>query len=163
MKNFKFNLKLIIVVTFTFIVLTSEISKAHAQVKSNADFLDPKTKAFLVICGYGVVGGGLLGLASMAFGQTSRAIAQGASLGLYAGIIFGAYVIYTHNQELTQPEGNYEQNTPYDDPYVPFQDSSTFNSNGNLNSYWQGASLDKLNAMDWKSKQMPTVSWTWTF
>lgn len=60
--------------------------------------MSPKTKAFLVICTYGTVGGSLLGFASMAFGTNSRAIAQGASLGLYAGIAFGAYVVNSHGK-----------------------------------------------------------------
>lgn len=84
----------------TFILPTS---KAHA--------LDPKSKAFLVMCAYGTVGGSLLGFASMAFGTNSRAIAQGASLGLYAGIIFGGYVISSH-RDPNAPIDEYEQ-----DPY----------------------------------------------
>lgn len=60
--------------------------------------MPPKVKAFLLVSGYGTVGGALLGFASMAFGTNSRAIAQGASLGLYAGMLFGGYVILTHKK-----------------------------------------------------------------
>lgn len=76
-----------------------------------AKAIDPKAKAFLVMCAYGTVGGSLLGFASMAFGSNSRAIAQGASLGLYAGIIFGGYVISSHRNP-GDPVDEYEQ-----DPY----------------------------------------------
>lgn len=66
--------------------------------QKNAHALDAKGKAFLVICTYGTVGGALLGFATMAFGTNSRAIAQGASLGLYAGIAFGSYVVSSHRK-----------------------------------------------------------------
>lgn len=75
-----------------------------------AEALNPKGKAFLIICTYGTVGGALLGFATMAFGTNSRAIAQGASLGLYAGIAFGSYVITSHKkpgEELLPPEPGY--------------------------------------------------------
>lgn len=80
--------------------------------------LEPKAKAFMVMATYGTVGGALLGFASMAFGGQSRSIAQGASLGLYAGIIFGAYVISSYN---TKGETSYNpppnEPPPYYDPY----------------------------------------------
>jgi len=84
--------------------------KAHA--------VDAKSKAFLIMAGYGTVGGALLGFASLAFGTNSRAIAQGASLGLYAGIIFGAYVITSHNTKMNAPI-NDPYAPPSDDPYAP--------------------------------------------
>lgn len=97
------------------------INSAHAQGTSSASLMDPKTKAFLVICGYGTVGGALLGLASMAFGQTSRAVAQGASLGLYSGILFGAYVVMSHDDQIMAPQPN-EPQSPYEDnQFVPYQ------------------------------------------
>ncbi len=74
--------------------------------------MDPKAKAFLTVSAYGSAGGALLGVASMAFGTNSRAIAQGASLGLYAGILFGTYVIVSHHQRNNR--GSYESTTPYD-------------------------------------------------
>lgn len=58
--------------------------------------MSAKSKAFMVMCAYGTVGGALLGFASMAYGTNTRAIAQGASLGLYTGIIFGGYIIMSH-------------------------------------------------------------------
>lgn len=86
-------------IIFTFI---SPIQEARA--------VDAKSKAFLVMCAYGTVGGSLLGFASMAFGTNSRAIAQGASLGLYAGIIFGGYVISSHRSP-GDPVDDYEQDS----------------------------------------------------
>ena len=77
---------------------------------NKAQAMDPKGKAFMIICTYGTVGGALLGFATMAFGTNSRAIAQGASLGLYAGIAFGSYVVSSHRktgeEELQAPAYN---------------------------------------------------------
>lgn len=74
-----------------------------------------KARAFLTIAGYGAGAGALLGAASMAFGNSSRAIAQGASLGLYAGILFGTYVLVSHHQK---------RYGSYDDNSSPYQDSN---------------------------------------
>lgn len=74
-----------------------------------------KARAFLTITGYGAAGGALLGLATMAFGNSSRAVAQGASLGLYAGLLFGTYVLVSHHQK---------QFGSYDDNSSPYQESS---------------------------------------
>jgi hypothetical protein len=74
-----------------------------------------KAKAFLTMAGYGAGGGALLGAASLAFGASPRAIAQGASLGLYAGIFFGAYILVSHHQK---QYGNYEDNSS------PYQEST---------------------------------------
>lgn len=82
-----------------------------APLESRAQ-MDPKAKAFLTVSAYGAAGGALLGVASMAFGTSSRAIAQGASLGLYAGLLFGTYVIVSHHQR--NNGGSYDRSTPYD-------------------------------------------------
>lgn len=74
-----------------------------------------KARAFLTIAGYGTAGGALLGLATMAFGNTSRAVAKGASLGLYAGLLFGTYVLVSHHQKQM---GSYEDNSS------PYQESN---------------------------------------
>ena len=84
--------------------------QARAQ---DAGSLPPKAKAFLMVTAYGAGGGALLGLASMAFGTSTRAIAQGASLGLYAGIIFGSYILISHHNRTAQP--TYDNSTPYKD------------------------------------------------
>lgn len=85
---------------------------AQAQAQSTGG-IPPRAKAFLLVSGYGAAGGALLGLASMAFGTSSRAVAQGASLGLYAGILFGTYVLVSHHQR--QNRGSYDTSTPYQD------------------------------------------------
>ena len=58
--------------------------------------LNPKMKAFLLMTTYGTVGGFLLGSASLAFDTPGRAPFVGASLGLYAGLAFGSYVLVSH-------------------------------------------------------------------
>lgn len=105
----------ILFLTFLSISLSfAGMNKAHA--------VDPKGKAFAIICAYGTVGGALLGFASMAFGANSRAIAQGASLGLYAGIGFGAYVISSYadpNSPMNDPYAPQSEPPPGFDPYAP--------------------------------------------
>jgi hypothetical protein len=61
---------------------------------------------------YGVLAGTLVGAATLAFterpGDNLRNIARGASLGLYAGILLGLYVVYVvpgENDE-EEPEGD---------------------------------------------------------
>ena len=99
-------------VLLSFILIFSLTSfapnKAHA--------LSAKSRAFLIICTYGTVGGALLGFATLAFGTNSRVIAQGASLGLYAGIAFGTYVITSHKKP---GAGGELLNDPYQDPGAP--------------------------------------------
>lgn len=55
-------------------------------------------KIFLVTTSYGVMAGSLIGLASLAFfedpGNHMKNVAMGSSLGLYAGILLGAYMVY---------------------------------------------------------------------
>lgn len=95
----------IIILSFSIVTLMFAPLESRAQ-------MDPKAKAFLTVSGYGAAGGALLGFASMAFGASSRAIAQGASLGLYAGLLFGTYVIVSHHQRTNR--GSYDRSTPYD-------------------------------------------------
>ncbi len=70
------------------------------------------------MAGYGAGGGALLGLASMAFGSKPITIAQGASLGLYAGLIFGSYIVFTHNSANYQNQNN----APYPTGVGPYQE-----------------------------------------
>ncbi|HXH29621.1 MAG TPA: hypothetical protein VNJ01_02300 [Bacteriovoracaceae bacterium] len=77
--------------------------------------LPVKARAFLTMVGYGTASGALLGVASLAFGSSTRAVAQGASLGLYAGIIFGSYILFSHHQ---RHAGSYEDNSS------PYQEAS---------------------------------------
>lgn len=55
-------------------------------------------REFVLSAGYGVLAGGLVGAATLAFsdkpGENLNRIARGASIGLYAGIALGLYVVY---------------------------------------------------------------------
>jgi hypothetical protein len=59
---------------------------------------DTSGREFMMSCTYGVLAGTLVGAASLAFvdkpGDNINRIARGASLGLYAGILLGVYVVY---------------------------------------------------------------------
>ena len=67
---------------------------AFAPQKANAEPM----REFIMSCTYGVLAGTLVGGASLAFsdkpGDNLNKVARGASIGLYAGILLGAYVIY---------------------------------------------------------------------
>ena len=58
---------------------------------------DP-AREFLLSCTYGVLAGTLVGAAGLAFtsnpGDNLNMVARGASLGLYAGIFLGFYIVY---------------------------------------------------------------------
>jgi len=101
--------------------------------------IDPKISALLTMAGYGTVCGALLGLASqMAFDTGGRSISQGASLGLYAGMFFGGYVVssyYMKKNSAGRPKDIYDPNlNPYDsgggyyqswDPYFEMEKQHT--------------------------------------
>ena len=75
--------------------------------------MDAKMKALGMIALYGTIGGALLGTASLAFGTKPRAIFQGASLGLYAGLIFGSYIVISHSlREKGDNSGGDEEAAP---------------------------------------------------
>lgn len=83
--------------------------------------MDPRAKAIGTMTVYGTVGGALLGTAALAFDAGPRSVARGASLGLYAGLLFGAYVVLSyayrkHQRENPRPQENYYPGTgsPYE-------------------------------------------------
>lgn len=99
-----------------FLIVLFILTFTSKEVKAE---IPPKAKAFLIVTGYGVGAGALLGFASMAFGTSPRAIAQGASLGLYGGIIFGAYILSSH--ESAKYPDSYQEYDPYQNvPYSPY-------------------------------------------
>ena len=55
-------------------------------------------REFILSCSYGVLAGTLVGGATLAFsdkpGDNLNKVARGASIGLYAGILLGAYIVY---------------------------------------------------------------------
>lgn len=77
------------------------------------------TREFIMSCTYGVLAGTLVGAATLAFtdqpGDNLNKVARGASLGLYAGILLGLYVVYVIPG---QEEEEYEIN-PYNQPGLP--------------------------------------------
>lgn len=110
---------MLLVVIFSLAVLKPQDARAEMPVKA---------KAMLTIVGYGTAGGAILGAASMAFGTSSRAIAQGASLGLYAGIIFGTYVLVSHHNKRY---GSYDDNSsPYTESTDIYGDEYQENDGG---------------------------------
>ena len=58
--------------------------------------MDPRVKVVTSMAVYGTVGGAFLGTASLAFGTDVRTIFIGGSLGLYAGILFGSYIVLSY-------------------------------------------------------------------
>lgn len=96
--------------TFLVLLFATFVKPNTAQAEIPA-----RARAFLTIVGYGTAGGALVGAASMAFGTSTRAVAQGASLGLYGGIIFATYILVSHHN---RSKGS------YDDDSSPYQESS---------------------------------------
>ncbi len=69
-----------------------------AQAQNKLDSASAKSRVYLLTATYGVVAGSLTGLGSLAFydspSKHTRNIALGASIGLYVGLLLGAYMIY---------------------------------------------------------------------
>lgn len=67
-----------------------------------------KLSVFMTSCAYGTGAGALLGLASLAFVDDPSSkmgnIARGASLGLYAGIGLGFYLVYARSNSTTSSD-----------------------------------------------------------
>ena len=77
--------------------------------------MDPRLKTIVFMSGFGTMGGALLGMASKAFNNSDsfgRAVTKGASLGLYAGILFSSYIILSHHLKKNRLEN---EQSPY--PY----------------------------------------------
>lgn len=80
--------------------------------------MDSRVQSMVVMSSYGMVGGFLLGGASMAFGTSSNALARGASLGLYAGILFGGYAILSYEaRKHFRPDGKEDYYPDSEGPY----------------------------------------------
>jgi len=94
-------------------------------------------RELLMSSAYGVLAGTLVGAATLAFtdrpGDNLKSIAVGASLGLYAGILLGLYVIYVvpDGDESEEAEGDVyptESNRPVIYPII--SDNNTFEGAG---------------------------------
>lgn len=164
MNLFKKNIKLLLLIS-CFFFTTAYSPKAEA--------IEPKVKAVLTMAAYGTVGGALLGAASLAFDTGGRSVAIGASLGLYAGIIFGSFIVVSHKmrkyrQENPVPKDNYYPGTDGQSPYENDSSGGSWFGGGDEESQrWQHAlsfeDLSPSNAHDkiikWKSnsiKHTPT-------
>lgn len=106
-------------ITATFVCFTLLFSSV-----SNAA-LDPKLKMVATMAGYGVVGGALLGTATLAFGAGGRSIAKGASLGLYAGIIFGSYIILNYEMKKRGFGSDSKSGDYYPESAGPYENDQT--------------------------------------
>lgn len=100
---------------FYFLTIFAVLAVKPAQAQ-----MDSRIKALGTMALYGTVGGALLGTASLAFGTSGRAPAVGASVGLYAGILFGTYVVASHYYKRNYrpaPQENYypEATSPYEE------------------------------------------------
>lgn len=100
--------KLLLIPLFVTLLLVSSIH-------NNAYALNPKVKVLLSTGAYGMIGGSLLGAATLAFGTSGRTVAQGASIGLWTGLLFGSYIILSH----MAVENRAQEAVPYagDSPY----------------------------------------------
>lgn len=101
---------------------------------SESKAMDPRARVMLSVTGYGVAAGTLLGIASLAFGTEVRAIAVGASLGLYAGIVFGSYIVLSHQYSKANPDTDLYPET--DGPYQLEEGSTEY--------YWQELQAESL-------------------
>jgi hypothetical protein len=93
----------------------------RAQTTSSAP--SGSLQAFLLTSTYGVLAGTLTGLASLAFyeepGDHGRNVAMGASIGLYVGLLLGAYIVYAPqmaapSSESDDSDSDYEDDDPMD-------------------------------------------------
>lgn len=80
-------------------------------------------REFVMSCSYGVLAGTLVGAASLAFsdrpGDNLNKIARGASIGLYAGILLGLYVVYGVSAEGGEEAPTAEELTSLGDVRLP--------------------------------------------
>lgn len=76
----------------------SLFAQGQNNLQQNVDQKSVNAKIFLNSCLYGTMAGALVGTGSLAFADNPRGklqrIFRGASLGLYAGILLGAYLVY---------------------------------------------------------------------
>lgn len=77
---------------------------------------------FVVSCSYGVLAGTLVGAATLAFsdrpGENLNRVARGASLGLYAGMLLGAYVVFGVPAEDEDAAAQLNQSVSHDRPII---------------------------------------------
>lgn len=81
------------------------------------------TREFMLSATYGALAGTLVGAATLAFsdrpGDNLNKVARGASLGLYAGILLGLYVVYGGPSEDTDAAEQLKNQTFHAPPPPP--------------------------------------------
>lgn len=107
-------------------ILVSLFLVCTVFMNQSANAMDSKLAVLTTMAGYGVVGGALLGTATMAFGANGRSIAKGASLGLYAGLLFGGYVIASYEMK-KRGYGGESRDDYYPDSSSPYEDRRSEN------------------------------------
>ena len=139
-----FNQKIITSI-FTLFLIFSSVENLHAEV-------DPKIKALGTLAAYGTIGGALLGTASLAFDAGGRSVAKGASLGLYAGLLFGGYIVLTHQMRKNRTYENKSEDNYYPDAeeVSPYETSIKANDGNTLISQNSFAALDEHNFLSKK-------------
>lgn len=134
--------------------------------ESFAQGIDPRIKAVGKMALYGTASGALLGTASLAFGAEGRWVARGASIGLYAGLLFGTYVVASHHyrqkRRKDQGGGPPQGEEYYPDSVGPY-DESPPPEEENYNNYYYWPEPDahrmRLRQMNFKKSnaQRPEV------
>lgn len=107
--------KFFLILALIFVSTLSVSTAVRAQ-------MNPRVKAFGAMALYGTAGGALLGTASLAFGSGGRSVAKGASLGLYAGLIFGSYIVISHAYRKHRRENPTPRENYYPDAQSPYED-----------------------------------------
>ena len=98
---------------FILILLFVSITPVHSAT------LERSFKTFGTSALWGTLGGALLGGAAMAFGTNASSIAKGASLGLYAGLLYGGYLMVDYNMNNSAPDINNRYQSPGGGGYDP--------------------------------------------
>ena len=105
------NLILFFVITFFF-----PMTQSWAQQQEDVEVGNTSAKEFIRSCTYGVLAGTLVGAATLAFtdqpGENLNKVARGASLGLYAGIALGLYVVYIVPGEIKEEQDKLFEQQP---------------------------------------------------
>lgn len=83
-----------------------------------ANDVDPRVLVVGTLALYGTIGGSLLGAASLAYNTKPRAIAMGASIGLYVGLLFGGYIVLSHHYMQSSKNGVKEDDSAVDDVFL---------------------------------------------
>jgi hypothetical protein len=109
---------------FLIAILGAFLFCAAPRVEAQTPNVQGTLKAFVLTSTYGVLAGGLTGLASLAFykeaSEHTRNIAIGASVGLYTGILLGAYIVYSPSLSTpSSPESPEEEDKEEPDPNDP--------------------------------------------